>query len=82
LQIASAPVHIRITTPRGTNNSKVWDTSNRCLNVIINNLKGIFFDDDDFKHMSCSVEAGWGKIGITKIRICDHEDLKKFDIFR
>ena len=52
-----AHVHIRITTPRGTNNRKVWDTSNRAINVIINNLKGIFFDDDDFEHMSFSVEA-------------------------
>ena len=77
-----AHVHIRITAPRGTNNSKVWDTSNRAINVIINNLKGIFFDDDDFEHMSCSIEASWGKIGITEIRICDHKDLKKGYIFR
>ena len=77
-----AHVHIRITAPRGTNNSKVWDTSNRAINVIINNLKGIFFDDDDFEHMSCSIEACWGKIGMTEIRICDHEDLKKCEIFR
>ena len=77
-----AHVHIRITTPRGTNNRKVWDTSNRAINVIINNLKGIFFDDDDFEHMSCSVDASWGKIGMTEIRICDHEDLEKCEIFR
>ena len=77
-----AHVHIRITAPQGTNNSKVWDTSNRAINVIINNLKGIFFDDDDFEHMSCSIEASWGKIGMTEIRICDHEDLKKCEIFR
>ena len=76
-----AHVHIRITAPRGTNNSKVWDTSNRAINVIINNLKGIFFDDDDFEHMSCSIEANWGKIGMTEIRICDFEDLKKCEIF-
>ena len=57
-----AHVHIRITVPRGTNNSKVWDTSNRAINVIINNLKGIFFDDDDFEHMSCSIEASLGQI--------------------
>ena len=74
-------VHIRITAPRGTNNSKVWDTSNRAINVIINNLKGIFFDDDDFEHMSCSIEASWGKIGMTEIRICDHKELRKIDIF-
>ena len=77
-----AHVHIRITAPRGTNNSKVWDTSNRAINVIINNLKGIFFDDDDFEHMSCSIEASWGKIGMTEVRIFDHEDLKKCEIFR
>ena len=76
-----AHVHIRITAPRGTNNSKVWDTSNRAINVVINNLKGIFFDDDDFEHMSCSIEASWGKIGMTEVRICDHEDLKKCEIF-
>ena len=69
-------VHIRITTPRGTNNRKVWDTSNRAINVIINNLKGIFFDDDDFEHMSCSIEACWGKIGMTEVRIFNYKDLK------
>ena len=77
-----AHVHIQITSPRGTYNSKVWDTSNRAINVIINNLKGIFFDDDDFEHMSCSVDACWGKIGMTEIRIFDHRDLKKCEIFR
>ena len=75
-------VLIRIQTPQGTNNKRVWDTSNRAINVVINNLKGIFFDDDDFEHMSCSIEASWGKIGITEIRICDHKDLKKGYIFR
>ena len=72
-----AHVHIRITAPRGTNNSKVWDTSNRAINVVINNLKGIFFDDDDFEHMSCSIEASWDKMGMTEVRICDHKDLQK-----
>jgi len=76
-----AHVHIRIIAPRGTNNSKVWDTSNRAINVIINNLKGIFFDDDNFEHMSCSIEASWGKMGMTEIRICDYGDLKKCKIF-
>ena len=71
-----AHVHIRITAPRGTNNQKVWDTSNRAINVIINNLKGIFFDDDDFEHMSCSIEASWGKIGVTEVIIFDYKDFK------
>ena len=76
-----AHVHIRIIAPRGTNNRKVWDTSNRAINVVINNLKGIFFDDDDFEHMSCSIEASWGKIGMTEIRCCDYNELKKSDVF-
>ena len=75
-------VMIRIYAPRGTNNAKVWDTSNRAINVIINNLKGIFFDDDDFEHMSCSIEASWGKIGMTEIRICDQKELSQIRVFR
>ena len=75
-------VLIRIYAPRGTNNAKVWDTSNRAINVIINNLKGIFFDDDNFEHMACGIVADWGENGRTEIRICDFEDLKKCEIFR
>ena len=77
-----ALVLIRIWTPRGTNNKRVWDTSNRAINVVINNLKGIFFDDDDFEHMACGIVADWGEIGQTEIRICSLEDLKKCEIFR
>lgn len=68
-------VMIEITTPRGSNNPKVWDTSNRAINVIINNLKGIFFRDDDFEHMACGIVADWGENGRTAIRICELEDL-------
>ena len=75
-------VLIRIWTPRGTNNKRVWDTSNRAINVVINNLKGIFFDDDDFEHMACGIVADWGEIGHTEIRICSLEDLKECEIFR
>ena len=75
-------VLIRIHAPRGTNNAKVWDTSNRAINVVINNLKGIFFEDDNFEHMACGVVADWGEIGQTEIRICDLEALKKCKIFR
>jgi hypothetical protein len=74
-------VLMRIWTPRGTNNKRVWDTSNRAINVVINNLKGIFFDDDDFEHMACGIVADWGEIGQTEIRICSLEDLKKREIF-
>ena len=75
-------VLIRIQTSQGTNNKRVWDTSNRAINVVINNLKGIFFDDDDFEHMACGVVADWGDIGHTEIRICALEELKKHEIFR
>lgn len=64
-------VMIKITSPRGSHNSQVWDTSNRAINVIINNLKGIFFKDDDFEHMGCWIVADWGKVGETIIKICD-----------
>ena len=74
-------VLLRIWTPRGTNNKRVWDTSNRAINVVINNLKGIFFDDDDFEHMACGIVADWGEIGQTEIRICSLEDLEKCEIF-
>ena len=75
-------VLIRIQTPRGTNNKRVWDTSNRAINVVINNLKGIIFDDDDFEHMACGIVADWGEIGQTEIRICALEELEKHEIFR
>ena len=75
-------VLIRIQTPRGTNNKQVWDTSNRAINVVINNMKGIFFDDDDFEHMACGIVADWGEIGHTEIRICALEDVEKREIFR
>ena len=66
-----AMVMIEITAPRGADNPRVWDTSNRAINLIINNLKGIFFRDDDFEHMAFSVVANWGEIGRTTIRICE-----------
>ena len=72
-----AMVMIEITTPRGTDNPRVWDTSNRAINLIINNLKGIFFRDDDFEHMAFSVVADWGKSGRTTIRICELSQWEK-----
>ncbi len=74
-------VLIEITTPRGTKNTKVWDTSNRAINVIINNLKGIFFEDDNFEHMACGIVADWGRIGETIIRICELDDLLGCAVF-
>ena len=75
-----AMVMIEVTAPRGANNPKVWDTSNRAINLIINNLKGIFFRDDDFEHMAFSVVAKWGEIGKTTIRICELSQWKNHPI--
>ena len=72
---------IEITTPKGTKNTQVWDTSNRAINVIINNLKGIFFEDDNFEHMACGIVANWGGIGETTIRICEMDDLLGCAVF-
>lgn len=74
-------VLIEITTPKGTKNTKVWDTSNRAINVIINNLKGIFFEDDNFEHMACGIVADWGGIGETTIRVCELNDLLGCAVF-
>lgn len=74
-------VWIEITTPKGSKNTNVWDTSNRAINVIINNLKGIFFKDDDFEHMACGIVANWGEIGETIIKICDYKKLLDYEVF-
>lgn len=74
-------VWIEITTPKGNKNANVWDTSNRAINVIINNLKGIFFKDDDFEHMACGIVADWGEIGETTIKICDFKMLLAYEVF-
>ena len=68
-----ALVTIEITTPHGTNNANVWDTSNRAINVIINNLKGIFFLDDNLEHMAFSVAGRWGEEGKTVLRVSEME---------
>ena len=80
-KFSKAFVLIEITTPRGTKNTKVWDTSNRAINVIINNLKGIFFEGDNFEHMACGIAADWGGIGETIIRICELDDLLGCAVF-
>ena len=62
-------VQIEVTTPRGSNNRQLWDTCNRAVNLVINNLKGIFFWDNDLEHMACSVIGAWGEIGRTVVQI-------------
>lgn len=74
-------VLIDIITPRGTNNKQVWDTSNRAVNLVINNLKGIFFEDDNFEHMAFGVVANWGEYSETIIRICELDKLFKCTVF-
>lgn len=69
-------VAIRIVTPRGSDNARVWDTSNRAIQIILNNLKGVFFHDDDMEHMAFSVTGEWGETGSTTIRILDFERVK------
>ena len=68
-------VLIEIITPKYSDNSQLWDTSNRSINLVINNLKGIFFKDDNFEHMAFGVVGGWGEFGQTIIRIMPFEML-------
>lgn len=69
-------VAIQIVTPRGSDNARVWDTSNRAIQVILNNLKGVFFHDDNMEHMAFSVAGEWGEKGFTTIHILDFERIK------
>lgn len=73
-----AMVEIEIVTPRGSSNVRVWDTSNRALQVILNNLKGIFFRDDDMEHMAFSVVGRWGEEGKTVICISEFEAYRQW----
>lgn len=70
-------VEIEITTPKGSDNAKVWDTSNRAINVIINNLKGIFFEDDNMEHMAFSVVGKWGEKSVTMVRISELDESRQ-----
>lgn len=70
-------VEIEITTPKGSDNARVWDTSNRAINIIINNLKGIFFEDDNMEHMAFSVVGKWGEKGVTMVRISELDESRQ-----
>ena len=74
-QFDRAFVQIEVTTPRGSNNHQLWDTCNRAVNLVTNNLKGIFFRDDDMEHMAFSVVGRWGKKGVTILRISDDKQI-------
>ena len=77
-----AMVEITIITPRGRNNANVWDTSNRAINVIINNLKGIFFGDDNIEHMAFSVVGRWSEQGVTIIRVLELDKSRQIEAER
>lgn len=67
-----AMVEILVATPRGCDNTKVWDTSNRAIQIILNNLKGVFFPDDDLEHMAFAVTGSWtAGTGYTTVRVSD-----------
>jgi len=50
---------------------RTWDTSNRAVNLIINNLKGIFFPDDDIEHMMFAAAGTWSDKQKTVIYVGD-----------
>ena len=70
-------VQIKIITPRGADNTKVWDASNRAVNFIINNLKGVFFHDEDMEQMAFSVFGSWGEQGVTIIRVSAFDESRQ-----
>jgi predicted phosphohydrolase len=72
-KLEKAFVLVEITTPKYSDNTQLWDTSNRAINLVINNLKGIFFKDDDFEHMAFGVVGDWGEEGRTVIKIMPFE---------
>jgi hypothetical protein len=72
-RFGKAFVWIKVVTPRGTNNANLWDTSNRAVNLVINNLKGVFFEDDNLEHMAFGVTGSWGEKGATIVHIMPFE---------
>lgn len=70
-------VWLEVVTPRGTNNARLWDTSNRAINLVINDLKGVFFKDDNHEHMAFGVAGSWGEKGVTIIRVLPLDRLER-----
>jgi len=71
-------VWIEVITPKYTDNARLWDTSNRAVNLIINNLKGIFFTDDNHEHMAFAVTGKWGEKGVTIVRVLPFDKWERF----
>ena len=67
-----AMVGFCLAMPRGANNARMWDASNRALNLVINNLKGVFFPDDNIEHMAFAVLGCWAEEPKTTVYIGDY----------
>ena len=52
-----------------SDNTRVGDTSNRAIQVILNNPQGVFSHDDDMERMAFAVAGEWGEKGFTAIYI-------------
>jgi len=77
LYFDKAFVLIEVTKPKHSDNSKLWDTSNRAINLIINNLKGVYFKDDNIEHLAFGVIGKWGDVPKTEIKILPFERFAK-----
>jgi hypothetical protein len=71
-QFDMALVGFCITMPRGVNNARIWDASNRAINLVLNNLKGAFFPDDNIEHMAFAVRGCWADEPKTTVCIGDY----------
>lgn len=60
-QFDKAIVCLLLEMPRGANTARIWDTSNRAINLILNNLKGVCFPDDSIEHMAFTVVGRWSE---------------------
>lgn len=66
-----AMVGVRITTAANDRKKQLWDVSNRALNLVFNQLKGIFIPDDNYRHLGFAVTGDTGKEERTVIYIGD-----------
>ena len=65
---------------KGSDNARVWDTSKRAIQIVLNNLKGIFFRDDDLEQMTFSGTGRRGETGITVLRISAFQEVGDYDL--
>lgn len=66
-----ALVGIHVVIRKESDKGRLWDVSNRAVNLIINNLKGIFFPDDNFRHMTLTLTGAQGENEKTLIYVGD-----------